>query len=63
MSQEVRTLVAQSSQVLGAAGLDDYIWGHASVRDPDGRGAWLKRSGIGTSNMWTTTVSAVVFLM
>lgn len=59
MSQEVRTLVAQSSQVLGAAGLDDYIWGHASVRDPDGRGAWLKRSGIGLSEVTAGDVQLV----
>lgn len=48
-ASDSRTLVSQSSRVLGAAGLDDFIWGHASVRDPEGRGAWLKRSGIGLS--------------
>lgn len=59
MSSDIRTLVAQSSRVLGAAGLDDYIWGHASVRDPDGRGAWLKRSGIGLSEVTPEDVQLV----
>ncbi len=51
MSDDIRGLVARASRVLGAAGLDDFIWGHASVRDPGGRGAWLKRSGIGLSEV------------
>lgn len=51
MSTDIRTLVSQSSRILGAAGLDDFIWGHSSVRDPDGRGAWIKRSGIGLSEI------------
>lgn len=51
MSADVRTLVSKSSQILGAAGLDDFIWGHSSARDPLGRGAWLKRSGIGLSEV------------
>nr|WP_297542556.1 class II aldolase/adducin family protein [Amycolatopsis sp.] len=32
---------------MAAAGLGDMVWGHASVRDPDGRGAWMKASGWG----------------
>jgi ribulose-5-phosphate 4-epimerase/fuculose-1-phosphate aldolase len=39
---EIAELVATASRVLAANGHDDLIWGHASVRDPDGRGAWLK---------------------
>jgi L-fuculose-phosphate aldolase len=30
-----------------AAGQSDMVWGHASVRDPGGRGAWLKSAGWG----------------
>jgi L-fuculose-phosphate aldolase len=48
---EVRTVVSLSSRILGAAGHDDFIWGHSSARDPRGRGAWLKRSGIGLSEV------------
>jgi L-fuculose-phosphate aldolase len=35
------------SRVLASNGHADYIWGHASVRDPDGRGGWMKSSGLG----------------
>ena len=47
MSSEIRAEVALGSQVLGAADQGDLIWGHASVRDPEARGVWMKRSGIG----------------
>lgn len=30
-----------------AAGQADMVWGHASVRDPDGRGVWMKSAGWG----------------
>jgi ribulose-5-phosphate 4-epimerase/fuculose-1-phosphate aldolase len=43
----VRELVVQASQALAAAGLGDLVWGHASARDPDGRGVWMKASGWG----------------
>lgn len=59
MSADLRTLVSQSSRILGAAGLDDFIWGHSSVRDPEGRGAWLKRSGIGLSEVDAEDVQLV----
>lgn len=39
--------LALASRVLGANGHDDYVWGHAAARDPDGRGLWMKRSGLG----------------
>jgi ribulose-5-phosphate 4-epimerase/fuculose-1-phosphate aldolase len=39
--------VVDGSRALGAAGLGDMVWGHASVRDPAGRGAWMKASGWG----------------
>jgi ribulose-5-phosphate 4-epimerase/fuculose-1-phosphate aldolase len=32
---------------LAAAGQADLIWGHAAVRDPQGRGAWTKAAGWG----------------
>lgn len=59
MSDQIRALVAQSSRILGAAGLDDFIWGHASVRDPGSDGAWLKRSGIGLSEITPEDVQLV----
>ncbi|MBO0830906.1 MAG: class II aldolase/adducin family protein [Actinobacteria bacterium] len=30
-----------------AAGQSDMVWGHASVRDPGGRGVWMKSAGWG----------------
>lgn len=42
MSAAVRELVAAASRILAGAGQDDLIWGHASARDPEGRGLWLK---------------------
>ena len=42
-----RQTVALASRALAAAGLGDMVWGHASVRDPDGRGVWMKASGWG----------------
>ena len=38
-------IVVQASSALAAAGLSDLVWGHASVRDPAGRGVWIKASG------------------
>ncbi|MET8873224.1 class II aldolase/adducin family protein [Nocardia sp. NPDC004604] len=39
--------VVHASHALATAGLSDMVWGHASVRDPDGNGAWMKASGYG----------------
>ena len=36
---------AQANRALGASGQSDMVWGHASVRDPGGRGVWMKASG------------------
>ena len=47
MSAEVVDLTVRVHRALAAAGLTDMVWGHASVRDPDGRGAWMKASGWG----------------
>ncbi len=33
---------AQANRALGASGQSDLVWGHASVRDPEGRGVWMK---------------------
>jgi ribulose-5-phosphate 4-epimerase/fuculose-1-phosphate aldolase len=42
-----RDEVVRASRALAFAGLSDMVWGHASVRDPGGRGAWMKASGWG----------------
>jgi hypothetical protein len=46
MSSDIAELVATASRILAAAGPGDLIWGHASVRDPDSRGAWLKAARV-----------------
>lgn len=38
-------IVVAASAALATAGLSDMVWGHASIRDPDGRGVWMKASG------------------
>jgi ribulose-5-phosphate 4-epimerase/fuculose-1-phosphate aldolase len=40
-------LAADGCRALAAAGQADMVWGHPSVRDPAGRGAWMKSSGWG----------------
>lgn len=47
MGEDVRELVALASQVLGLEDHGDLVWGHVSVRDPAGRGAWMKSAGWG----------------
>jgi L-ribulose-5-phosphate 4-epimerase len=37
----------RANRALGAASQSDLVWGHASIRDPEGRGAWMKASGWG----------------
>ena len=39
--------VATGNNALAAAGQSDLVWGHASLRDPQGRGAWMKATGWG----------------
>lgn len=44
---EAVALAVDGCRALAAAGQADMVWGHPSVRDPDGRGAWMKCSGFG----------------
>ncbi|MBX6753839.1 MAG: class II aldolase/adducin family protein [Thermorudis peleae] len=45
--EDPRELVALGCRVLGLEEQDDFIWGHVSLRDPAGRGVWMKASGLG----------------
>ena len=47
MTDDPRGLVATACRILGATGHGDFIWGHASARDDDGRGVWLKAASWG----------------
>lgn len=42
-----------------AGGLDDLIWGHVSMRDPGGRGFWIKRAGLGLGEVTADDVQLV----
>jgi L-ribulose-5-phosphate 4-epimerase len=44
---ELRAQVALGCRILGHEGHGDYVWGHVSARDPDGRGVWMKGAGLG----------------
>lgn len=59
VSEDIRQLVATACRVLGANGHDDFIWGHASCRDPQGRGAWLKAAGWGLAEITPERVHLV----
>ena len=41
---ECREDAARANNALAVAGQTDMVWGHASVRDPQGRGVWMKAS-------------------
>jgi ribulose-5-phosphate 4-epimerase/fuculose-1-phosphate aldolase len=49
--RELDQLVATGCQVLGCNGHDDFVWGHAAIRDPGGRGAWMKASRMGLAEV------------
>ncbi|MGI8589456.1 MAG: class II aldolase/adducin family protein [Nakamurella sp.] len=37
--------VVQAGRALAAAGQSDMVWGHVALRDPRGRGVWMKAAG------------------
>lgn len=47
----VRADVALASRVIAAAGHEDAVWGHLSARDAEGRGVWMKGSGLGLAEV------------
>ena len=58
---ELRELVALGCRILGANGHDDYVWGHVSARDPEGRGVWMKASTFGFDEITAEQVILVGF--
>nr|WP_271208964.1 class II aldolase/adducin family protein [Rhodococcus wratislaviensis]GLK33381.1 aldolase [Rhodococcus wratislaviensis] len=54
-----RLEVVQASRALAAAGLGDMVWGHASVRDVEGDGVWMKASGWGFEEIDETRIVKV----
>jgi ribulose-5-phosphate 4-epimerase/fuculose-1-phosphate aldolase len=43
----LRDQVALGCRILALEDQGDFVWGHVSARDPDGRGVWMKASGFG----------------
>jgi L-fuculose-phosphate aldolase len=58
-SSEAVTLAVQACRALMAAGQSDMVWGHASVRDPDDRGVWMKSSGWGFEEIGASEIVLV----
>jgi len=58
-SSEAAAIVADASLALAFGGLRDLVWGHASVRDPDGRGVWMKAAGWGFEEITPERVQLV----
>lgn len=59
MPEDERDLVATASRVLADTGHADLIWGHASARDADGRGVWLKAATWGLEEITRERVHLV----
>lgn len=45
--QELREQVALGCRILSLEDQGDFVWGHVSARDPQGRGVWMKASTLG----------------
>ena len=58
---ELRELVALGCRILGANGHDDFIWGHVSARDPEGRGVWMKAATFGFEEVTADRIILVGF--
>jgi L-ribulose-5-phosphate 4-epimerase len=43
----LRRAVALGCRILATEDQGDFVWGHVSARDPEGRGIWMKASGYG----------------
>jgi ribulose-5-phosphate 4-epimerase/fuculose-1-phosphate aldolase len=56
-----RRLTVLAGRALAAAGQGDMVWGHAAVRDPDGRGVWIKQPGWGFEETDDARVQLVSF--
>jgi L-fuculose-phosphate aldolase len=54
-----RSAVATGCRILAANGHDDLVWGHASARDPQDRGVWLKANALGLDEIQAENVMLV----
>jgi L-fuculose-phosphate aldolase len=58
MKELIADLV-RAHRALGTAGHADMVWGHVAVRDPEGRGVWMKASGWGFEEIGTQHIQLV----
>jgi L-fuculose-phosphate aldolase len=58
-SSDPAALAVSASHALAAAGQGDMVWGHVAVRDPDGRGIWIKAPGWGLEEITRDRVQLV----
>jgi L-ribulose-5-phosphate 4-epimerase len=56
---ELREKVALACRIMAASGSGDFIWGHVSARDPQGRGVWLKQASWGLEEITSDRVHLV----
>jgi ribulose-5-phosphate 4-epimerase/fuculose-1-phosphate aldolase len=59
MDGQVIEQVVAASRALAVAGHGDMVWGHVSLRDPAGRGAWMKAAGWGLEEVTAERVLLV----
>lgn len=45
--------------MLAENGHSDLVWGHVSLRDGEGRGLWMKRSGLGFEELLETDIQLI----
>ncbi|MFC4911802.1 class II aldolase/adducin family protein [Actinomadura gamaensis] len=57
----MRETVLRAGRVLAMAGHGDMVWGHVAVRDPGGRGVWIKAPGRGLEEARDRYVQLVSF--
>src|SRR5215212_4614204 len=55
----LREQVAVGCRILGFEDQGDFVWGHVSARDPEGRGVWMKASGLGFDEIGSDDVILV----
>ena len=55
----LRDDVALGCRILATEDQGDFVWGHVSVRDAEGRGVWMKAAGFGFDEMTATQVILV----
>ena len=58
---ELREQVALGCRILAANGHYDFIWGHVSARDSEGRGIWMKPASFGFEEVSAEDVILVGF--